>query len=278
MACAAGPPDLVFGTAERPALLAVPWAHDGTTSLPLVVLLHGYGVDASIQNGYFALDTLTRSRGIYLLLPDATRDDSGAPFWNATDACCNFYGSTVDDVAALDAVLDEVTASVPIDRARIYLLGHSNGGFMAYRMACEHAERFAGVGVLAAADYLDPNVCVPSEAVSILHMHGDRDATITYAGGAVIGGTPPFPSARASVDRWAAYAGCDPTPVLGAPHDLTLERLDHTDALETEVLDFTGCDPGLGVSLWTLQGEGHAPLFHRDAFASVLDWLLEHQR
>lgn len=277
-ACAARPPDLAFGPPERPALLALPLLHDGTTPLPLLVLLHGYGASARSQNAYFGLDAVTRDRGVYLLLPESSRDALGASFWNATDACCDFYGSNVDDVAALDVLLDEVIAALPIDTARIYLLGHSNGGFMAYRMACERGSRFAGVGVLAAADFQDPAACAPTAPVSVLHLHGDADGTIPYLGGSVFAGTPPFPSARASVERWAGYAGCDPTPTAGPARDLTLERPDHPDALETEVLDFTGCAPGLGVSLWTLRDEGHAPLFHRDAFVPVLDWLLEHHR
>lgn len=278
----AGPPDPEFGAPDRWARVALPAAHDGVTPLPLVVMLHGYGVTALFENAYLGLDTLTRARGIYLLMPQATENAASSPFWNATDACCNFDGSSIDDVAALERILDEVIAALPIDTARIYLVGHSNGGFMSYRLACERGSRFAGAAVFAGADYLDPSACVPEAPVSILHLHGDADETIAYEGGSVsrpTGGTlPPFPSARASVDRWAGVDGCDPTPSAGAALDLTIERDGHSDVLETEVLDFAGCDAGLDVSLWTLRGEGHAPPFHPDAFDHVLDWLLEHSR
>jgi polyhydroxybutyrate depolymerase len=279
----AGPPDPRFGTAERPATVALPAAHDGTTELPLVVLLHGYGLGAAFQNAYFGLDDITRARGVYLLLPESPDDSFDSPYWNATDACCDFDRSGVDDVAALEALLDEVIAALPIDESRIYFLGHSNGGFMSYRFACERGSRLAAIGVLAGDDFLDPTACVPTTPVSVLHMHGDADEIIPYAGGTAptpTGATAlePFPSARTSIDRWAAYAGCDATPVDGTDLDLSPERAGHEEVLETDVLDWNGCDAGLGASFWTLRGEGHIPAFRPDAFGHVLDWFLEHSR
>lgn len=277
----AGPPDPVFGTPPRFATVALPAAHDGATPLPLVVLLHGYGATAAFENAYLQLDRVTRARGVYLLLANGGRNAEGTPFWNATDACCDFDASGSDDVAAIEALLDEVIEALPIDPTRIYLLGHSNGGFMSYRMACERGARFAGAAILAGADFLDPAACVPATPVSILHMHGDMDETIDIGGGSVerLGvPLPPFPSARASVERWAGYAGCDATPVAGPSLDLVTEREGHPRVEETEVLDFENCDPGLDVALWTLRDEGHVPPFRPDALGRVLDWLFEHTR
>ena len=39
------------------------------------------------------------TEGFALAFPDGTRDSSGRRFWNATDACCNFENTPVDDVA-----------------------------------------------------------------------------------------------------------------------------------------------------------------------------------
>ncbi|MBL9037642.1 MAG: hypothetical protein JNG84_03905, partial [Archangium sp.] len=70
-----------------------------------------------------------------VVLPDGLVDSLGYRFWNATPACCNLENQAVDDVAYLTSVLDAVEAEVRIDPARVYFTGHSNGGFMSFRMA-----------------------------------------------------------------------------------------------------------------------------------------------
>jgi poly(3-hydroxybutyrate) depolymerase len=42
-----------------------------------------------------------------------------------------FYGSGVDDEGYLISIIDLVSAKYNVDLKRVYLIGHSNGGFMA---------------------------------------------------------------------------------------------------------------------------------------------------
>ncbi len=90
-------------------------------------------------------------RGLLYAVPDGTTDTRGDRFWNATAACCNFYGSTVDDSTYLTEVIAAVSARYSVDPARVYLAGHSNGAFMSFRMACEHADLIAAIAVLNGA-------------------------------------------------------------------------------------------------------------------------------
>src|SRR5690606_19654583 len=108
--------------------------YDPAAKAPLVVLLHGYGSSAVQQERYFNLTPESDRRGFLYAIPDGTTDRDGKRFWNATEACCDFYDSGVDDAAYLDRLLDTVTSAYSVDAARVYLVGHSNGGFMAYRM------------------------------------------------------------------------------------------------------------------------------------------------
>ena len=66
---------------------------------PLVVVLHGYSGTADVQQQYFRFQDEAAARGAILAYPDGTPDRRDLQFWNATDACCNFFGSDVDDVA-----------------------------------------------------------------------------------------------------------------------------------------------------------------------------------
>ncbi len=150
--------------------------------MPLVVLLHGLGSSGATMEEYFQLQPLAESKGFLLALPDGTKHADGARFWNATDACCGF-GSTVDDVAYLGSVIDEVEGARNVDRSRVYVMGHSNGGFMSYRMACDVADRVAAIASVAGATWADPSKCTPSEPVSVLQVHGTADEGIRYDGG-----------------------------------------------------------------------------------------------
>ena len=92
------PPDSV-GPADRPARLYAPPAHDGVTTLPLVLLLHGHGVNAQAQDLYLGLTRYARRGGFYVLLPDGTPDDGGEPHWDV-------LGAAPDDHAYLRGLLE----------------------------------------------------------------------------------------------------------------------------------------------------------------------------
>src|SRR5262249_21993528 len=55
-----------------------------------------------------------------------------------------------DDQFLLD-LADHLSAIGLVDRRRVYIAGISNGGIMALQMACSHAERIAGIAVIAAS-------------------------------------------------------------------------------------------------------------------------------
>lgn len=117
----------------RSTRVYVPAAYDGRRPLPLVMVLTGYSEDSAWMESYLPLFPMAESRGFLLCYPDGTLDARGYPFWNATDACCNFYDSKEDDSAYLRSVIEEIMRNFAIDRKRIHVIGASNGGFMSHR-------------------------------------------------------------------------------------------------------------------------------------------------
>jgi polyhydroxybutyrate depolymerase len=236
--------------AARPYGLQVPVSYSGTTAAPLVLVLHGYGASGLAQAQYFGLLAGSETHGYLLAYPDGTIDPRGARFWNATDACCNFFASSVDDVAYLTAVLDDVAARYNVDSHRVFVVGHSNGGFMAHRLACEIGDRLAAVVSLAGATWKDPARCPAVSRVNVLQVHGDADETILYGGNAA------YPSAEETVASWAHKNSC--TGSL----QTTGRRLDLDTKLagaETQEKAYIGC-PDVGtVRLWTIEGGHHVP-------------------
>lgn len=255
--------------AARPYEYQVPSGYDPATPAPLLVLLHGYSASGLVQDLYFGMRPFADAQGILYAYPDGTPDSGGKRFWNATPACCDFEHRGIDDVAYLDAVIGDMSARYNVDRKRVYLAGHSNGGFMAYRLACERAARIAAIVSLAGAMDKDASRCQPSEPVAVLQVHGDQDGSVPYGGG------PNEPSARESVADWAKRDGCsDRTDTSSPPLDLDKG----IPGPETTAEKWTGCHPGGAAELWTIHGGTHIPNLQPTWAATIYGFLAAHPK
>jgi polyhydroxybutyrate depolymerase len=265
-------PRTVFGGA-RPVTIQVPTTYNANRPAPLLVSLHGYQADGSIEENYLGLGALVESKGILIIAPDGTIDRSGFRFWNATPACCNFDGSSVDDVGYIRGLIADIRHDYNVDRQRIYLIGHSNGAFMAHRLACEAAHDIAAIVALAGATFKDAADCAPSEPVSVLDIHGDADVEILYEGGQINGVA--YPSEIETMAHWQVYDHCAP----GLVTDPTPLNLDFSLAgNETTVQYFNGCARGTAVELWTIHGGAHIPNLRRQFPTLVWQWLSDHPK
>ena len=254
---------------DRPFEVFVPSGYDAATAAPLVILLHGYGATGAIQDFYFNMQPQAEARGFLYAFPDGTPNQISSNAWNATNACCHDDDS-VDDSGYLTFIIDDVSSKYNVDPSRIFLVGHSNGGFMSYRMACEHADRIAGIVSLAGATFIDTAQCAPTEPVNILQIHGTDDGTIAYDGGSTPLGT--YPSAETTVAKWSAYNGCTTTIETLGTIDFNL----NVDGVETTMTAFTGCPVDGAVELWTMADSPHIPALHSTFAADIIDWLFAH--
>ncbi len=255
--------------ADRPYNVFVPSTYDSGTPAPLVILLHGFSAWGELQEAYFQLQPQAETRGFLYVHPDGLINSISKHFWNATDACCDDTQS-VDDSGYLTFIIDEVSAAYNVDQTRIYLVGHSNGGFMSYRMACDHADRIAAIVSLAGATWLDATKCAPSEPVNILQLHGTADQTIQYDGGRTL--LAKYPSAETTVETWSTYNGC-----TGGHESLgTIDIANNIEGVETTKEGFTGCPVDGAVELWTIEGGPHIPGLQTTFAADIVDWLYAH--
>ena len=258
--------------AGRPFDVFVPPSYRATTPMPLVVLLHGFGASGAIQEAYFQLQPLAASRGFLYVHPDGTINAIAKQFWNATDACCGF-GSTVDDVAYLTALVKDVQRNYNVDPKRIFFVGHSNGGFMSYRMACDRADMVAAIVSLAGATWEDDTKCKPSQPVSVLQIHGTADATIGFEGGTLLGND--HPGAQETAATWAANNGCTgPPTALPTPLDLDAS----IDGDESTATEYAGCPVSGAVELWVIPDAPHIPPLSPTFGADIIDFLFAHPK
>ncbi|MEX1197870.1 MAG: PHB depolymerase family esterase [Pseudohongiellaceae bacterium] len=260
------------GRGELP--VTVPDDYSGERPAPLIVLLHGYTSNGPRVDGYMGLSDVADEYGFLLVAPEGMREpqDDENPYWNASDACCNFYDTGVDDVGYLMSVIERMQEEYSIDDRRIYLIGHSNGGFMSYRMAYEHSDTIAAMISLAGASHAerrDP----PEQPVNVLQIHGTADGTIAYQGGEIR--ETRYPGAMQTVRQWAGYNGCTDRGRARERRDLDASLPGH----ETGVLSFAaGCQPGGAVELWTITAGAHSPTVSDSYAAQLVEWLYEHPK
>ncbi len=229
----------VDGVRRSYRLFTPPSVGTDDRALPLVLALHGSGntVESLVQAT--RLDHAASAGGFVVAYPEAIR-----LLWNGGFCCTAGRGDPAADVRFLDRVITEVSAARRIDTDRIYAVGVSAGGIMAYRLACDLAGRIAGVASVAGSMQLDD--CRPSRPVSVLAIHGTGDQLVPYAGGRVDGAaTRPAPPTPAVADRWASLNGC-PTG-----------SQDQTEGLVT-TRTWPECPGATKVRLVTVEGGGHS--------------------
>ncbi len=232
-----------------------------TTPLPLVILAHGYSADGALQDLVFPFSKQVEAKQFLYALPNGTLDREGKRFWNATDFCCNFENLPVDDVAFFRALIADVKAQHAV--SKVFVVGHSNGAFMALRLACEASDVIDGIAAVSGATWDDFSRCPDGRKIPMLLVHGTADETIRYDG---VEGK--YPSAHVTGQRFATRSGCEPTW-----RDLGRADFVGDETQETHQEDIS-CEPA--IELWSVEGSGHVPSFTPSWTAAVIDWLQGH--
>jgi polyhydroxybutyrate depolymerase len=242
----AGPPARVF---EPPGLAP-------GERRPLLILLHGLGGSADEMLAQPGLGSLGQLHRLFVIAPDGTIDRQGRRFWNAGPACCDFDRTGIDDVARLTALIDRWRRHPGVDPRRVYLLGFSNGGFLAHRLACRIGDRLAAVVSIAGAGVGAGEACAMKSEIGVLEIHGDADPIVRPQGGRVfdMSDLAPFPGMEATLTDWARRLGCGTAAV---PTTATLDLDPRIAGNETVVRAYRACRLG-DAELWTVRGGDHA--------------------
>jgi polyhydroxybutyrate depolymerase len=251
--------------------------------MPLVIMLHGLFNNGATYESYVHFQPLAEARGFLYCYPDGTRDRLGNLYWNGTDSCCDVNNNEADDAGYLEGLIEEIGRRFAVDRKRVHLFGFWMGGYMAYRMACQSADRIASIVALSGTTFLDPGRCRPSEPVNVLHMHATAEEEFFYLGGAlgpsstwpIPANMPPYPGAVQTVQTWATYNGArDPVTDPAPSMDLDL----NVPGLDTVVTRYTTSPPGGAVELWSIIGSSHVLTISSECSPRIIDWLLTHPK
>lgn len=128
--------------------------------------------------------------------------------WNAGGCCGIAHAAKVNDVAFLGQVLHQVLATQHAAAPRrVYLMGFSNGGRMAYRMACQDPGVFAGVAAVEAVPVFRCQTLAPVPLV-VVAQTGDPLLTVAGHGAPKTMDGYLEPTVGATVAAWRTMDAC----------------------------------------------------------------------
>jgi polyhydroxybutyrate depolymerase len=255
------------GTLQRPEgartyLAALPEANlDASPAalgrLPLVIVLHGAGASAAQVLGMaFPPSPLS------VWLQIAARDrviviaaDAGKGGWSDCFASDERVAKK-NDVAFIGALIDHAIARHGADPERVYVVGVSRGGLMAYRIAAEIPHRLAAFSSVLACMPPTGRAAAPIRALPALIVGCTDDPFMPYAGGKffkTLGFMKPVRSIEDSVRIWRELAGLpDAHSVLELARSPASGKTRATRYLWGDASD------GMQVGLYRIEHGGHA--------------------
>ena len=259
---------------DPPALLRLPQTLQEGERVPLLLVLHGFGVTSGLLIAKAGLNQVADQKKFAYLAPEGTRDSLGRPFWNAGKSCCDLDHRSIDDVKRLRELLEANLDHASIDPKRVFVIGYSNGGFMAQRLACDMGNRIAGVISVAGASPSPDVPCPQSSPLAVLEIHGDADPIVHYAGGTVFDRTDveTHASALDTAKFWAQHLSCG--SVARTVSNIDLEP--HVAERETQVQRYDDCRGA--VELWTVKGGGHYVALQPPAIEAIWGFVQAHPK
>lgn len=234
---------------KRTYIVHYPKQWDGSP-IPLLVALHGRFGSGSSMIKQTKLDLLADTKGFIVVFPDGFKR-SWADGRGNTPADEN----QINDIAFIESMVKRLIAEGSVNPKKVFLVGHSNGGFMAQRIAAEKPELWKGVVSVAAqvsVFTLKRKSNLKTNPVSIGIIAGTDDPLVPFSGGYVRDGGEIL-SVNDSILRWKEWNLCKDTlttKVQTFPEDLSEIKIDF--------YRYEVCAENTKVGLIQLNGLGHS--------------------
>jgi len=154
------------------------------TNSPMLIVLHGASENAQTIRNVTGneFEALAQKDHFLVVYPNGYAGN-----WNDCRTADSFPARTqhIDDESFMQDLINHFKASAHINTSAVFAAGYSNGGQMAYRLALEMPQDFAGIAAIS-ANLPTPsnNLCTPAHIpIPILIMTGTKDPISPYNGG-----------------------------------------------------------------------------------------------
>lgn len=170
-------------TIVREYILHIPENYDNTVASPLVINFHGFGDCAfdyaeNIGN-FYAFNALADSENFIVAYPQgAWRPEKESTYWQPGDN--GLQDIYENDVYFTEALIMDISSHYNIDLSQVFAAGYSNGGMMAYSIACSRGDLLAAAGIVSGT--MLSETCLQSEYTPIIIFHGVYDEVLPYEG------------------------------------------------------------------------------------------------
>lgn len=231
---------------ERTFVLNLPPTYPDTKGdFALVIGMHGGGGKGRHFGEAYHFNEKSDEANFIAVYPEGVQSDGPlkARTWNA-GTCCDYAMETnVDDIKFISELIDFLTAEYRVDPKRIYAAGMSNGGMMAYRLACDLSNKIAAVAGVSTTMVMNIP-CSPNSPIPVLHIQSKVDESVPFNGGIGVRGNY-FPPIDSVLNVWATLNSC-----LSAPESTSFDQYLFTE--------WDACSEGATIEYYLTEDGGHS--------------------
>lgn len=164
------------------ALFIPPSARTQTTTVPLVIVLHGGGGNGNNAMRMTGFSDKAMQEGFIVAYPDGTGLLGDKLLtWNAHHCCAFAMRHNIDDVGFISQLIDTLVARYNVDPKRVYVTGMSNGALMSNVLGIALSHKIAAIGPVVGTLFEDAPQ--PKGPVSAIIFNGLLDQHVPYESG-----------------------------------------------------------------------------------------------
>lgn len=233
----------------------------------LIILLHPVKTSALFMKLYYPLNGYVNKYHFNLVIPSGSKNKKGKRYWSAGEACCDFNNDGADDLLFLDELISHYKEK--FGTQKIYLVGHSNGAFMANYYACYGKHPIQGFFSFAGNPAGSLKDCRTFSNLKAIHAHGRTDTYVPYNGGELRNGGHSSIPVKSYLSDYQNALGCTQLELINEKNfSRTIPGKDF------DLYQSKSCLNKNELIFWDYEG-GHIPRFNTQYFNAIIQVLLK---